>query len=31
MSDDSRNLEKEFNERHAPSKLEFITCRYHVL
>ena len=28
---DSRNLGKEFNERHAPNKLEFITGRYHIL
>ena len=31
MPDDSRNLGKEFNERHSPNKLEFITDRYHVL
>ena len=28
---DFRNLGKEFNERHAPNKLEFITGRYRVL
>ena len=31
MHDDSKNLGKEFNERHTPNKLEFITGRYHVL
>ena len=28
---DSRNLEREFNERQALNKLEFITGRYHIL
>ena len=28
---DSRDLGKEFNERHAPNKLEFIIGRYHIL
>ena len=28
---DFTNLGKEFNERHAPNKLEFITGRYRVL
>ena len=27
----SRNLGKEFHERHAPNKLEFIIGQYHVL
>ena len=31
MHDDSKNLGKEFNERHTPNKLEFITGRYHIL
>ena len=28
---DSRNLGNEFNQRHAPNKLEFNTGRYHIL